>query len=93
VRRTRRFPPRGPPGVRGGSYQSKTVSNGTTADHARAVLVLSDGANVVDLHRRAATFVDKIFKGARPHLPVEQPTKFELVVNANGRCNRVVSGL
>jgi putative ABC transport system substrate-binding protein len=51
-------------------------------EHVEAGALMSYGANFPDLFRRSADFVDKILRGTKPaDIPVEQPTKFDLIIN------------
>ena len=62
--------------------KTKMPAIGIYRDHVIAGTLMSYGQNLADSHRRAATYVDKIFKGAKPgDLPVEQPTIIELYIN------------
>jgi putative ABC transport system substrate-binding protein len=62
--------------------QSRLPTMFDDAQSVEAGGLISYGANLSDLFRRSAVYVDKILKGAKPaDLPVEQPTKFEFVIN------------
>ena len=64
------------------ALKNRLITAGLNRGWARAGILLTYGPSFFDLHKRAATYVDKILKGAVPaDLPVEQPTKFELLVN------------
>jgi len=64
------------------AIRNRLPSTAIYKNFAEAGGLMTFGASLPDLFRRAAIFVDKIFKGAKPaDLPVEQPTKFELVIN------------
>jgi putative ABC transport system substrate-binding protein len=65
------------------ALRNRLPTIGTAGEYAEAGSLMSYGPSLRDQWRRAATFVDKILKGAKAgDLPVEQPMKFELVVNA-----------
>jgi hypothetical protein len=64
------------------ALDGKLPMTGTTSDFAKAGALVSYGPNFPDMFRRAAEIVDKILRGEKPgDIPVEQPTKFDLVVN------------
>ena len=64
------------------AIKNRLPSMNEGSDYVDAGGLVSYSANEADLYRRAAVYVDKILKGAKPaDLPVEQPTRFEFVIN------------
>ena len=68
--------------IAGFALKSRLPSMSSAKEFVDAGGLMSYGADLADSYRRVAYFVDRILKGAKPaDLPVEQPTKFELVIN------------
>jgi putative ABC transport system substrate-binding protein len=71
------------PQIANSAAQHRLATISLYRDHVLAGCLISYGQNVAEYHRQAATYVDKILKGAKPEdLPVEQPTKFDLLINS-----------
>ena len=63
-------------------FRSHLPSTSDGSGYVEAGFLMSYSADIPDQYRRAAAYVDKILRGTKPaHLPVEQPTKFELIIN------------
>ena len=70
------------PQIAASALQHRLATISIYRDHVLAGCLMNYGQNVAEFHRRAARYVDRILKGAKPEeLPVEQPTKFDLFIN------------
>ena len=68
--------------IAGFALKSRLLSIYSQGEYVHAGGLMSYGNDITEQYRRIAYFVDRILKGAKPaDLPVEQPTKFELVIN------------
>ena len=68
--------------IAGLAMKARLASIGTVREFAEHGLLIAYGTNFTELWRRCAAYVDKIYKGAKPaDLPIEHPTKFDLVIN------------
>jgi ABC-type uncharacterized transport system substrate-binding protein len=64
------------------ALEQRLATIGNLREFAHAGALMTYGVSFAEIHRRSAVFVDKIIKGASPaEMPVEQPTKFDLVIN------------